>query len=30
MIVDRTAYVSAMTVGKGPSEVERDKQAAAR
>jgi hypothetical protein len=29
MIADRAAYVSAMTVGKGPSEVERDKAAAA-
>jgi chromosome partitioning protein len=28
MIADRTAYVAAMTIGKGPSEVERDKQAA--
>jgi chromosome partitioning protein len=28
MIVDRAAYVSAMTVGKGPTEVEQDMQAA--
>jgi chromosome partitioning protein len=28
MIVDRTTYVAAMTVGKGPTEVERDKAAA--
>ena len=28
IIHDRTAYVASMTVGKGASEVERDKQAA--
>jgi hypothetical protein len=28
MIEDRAAYVAAMTVGKGPTEIERDDAAA--